>query len=179
MTRNQLTNVDPFHLQYINELPELSLEGALHFNLESLTDKLEEKLTAIGDEVYAEGKWTIATILQHIIDTERIMAYRSLRFARKDATPLAGFEENDYANATLDSTQTIPALLEELKVMHVSTLLMFNGFSEEALLQTGLANGKEVSVAALGFITAGHQLHHLNVIEQRYLPLAKGIISPF
>ena len=179
MTRNELTQVPAFYQGYINQLPELSLTAALHHSLESLNARLEEKLTAIGDEVYAPGKWTVPVILQHIIDTERIMSYRALRFARRDRTALPGFDENDYAAQMLGTTQSVNDLLEELKVVRVSTILLFSSFDDETLQQAGPANGNEISVGALGFVVAGHQLHHLNVIEERYLPLAKGIISPF
>ena len=179
MTRDQLPNLAPNFQHYVQQVPEMQLLAALHYSLECLNEKLAEKLTAIGDEVYAPGKWTIPVMLQHLIDTERIMSYRALTFARGDKAHLPGFEENDYAAASMSNTQTLTALLEELKVVRVSTVLMFNSFDEATLLRTGFANGKEVSVGALGFVIAGHQQHHLSIIEERYLPLAKGIISPF
>lgn len=179
MTRDQLTHVPPFYQGYIQALPELSLMAALHRSLENLNTKLEEQLTVIGDEIYAPGKWTIPVILQHLIDTERVMSYRALRFARRDKTPLAGFEENDYAAQTIAQQQPVANLIEELKVVRVGSILLFSSFDDETLQQTGMANNNELSVVALGFVIAGHQQHHLNVIEERYLPLAKGAITPF
>jgi 6,7-dimethyl-8-ribityllumazine synthase len=176
---SQLPAVPEFYKAYVQLSEGLSLMGALHKSLENLSEKLEEKLMAIGDEVYAPGKWRVPVILQHIIDTERIMAYRALRFARKDETGLAGFDENLYADQTLTTTRSVDVLLEELKLVRISNIYMFDNFSDDELLREGTANNVALSVTALGYIIAGHQAHHLHVIQERYQPLAKGFISPF
>jgi hypothetical protein len=179
MKRHDIAIVPPYYLTYINKVPDVTLTAALHQGLEAINDSLEEKLSAIGEIVYAPGKWQVADILQHLIDTERIMSYRALRFARRDGTALPGFEENDYAAAALGHERGIPDLLEELKIVRVSTIYLFESFTDEMLQHSGTANDSEISVLALGFIIAGHQAHHLGVIEERYLPLSGWTASPF
>ena len=178
MNKSDLTRL-PQYQTYIDQLPDISVNVVLHYSLEQLTQKQEEKLTIIGDEVYAPGKWRVPVILQHMIDTERIMAYRALTFARQDTTPLPSFDENDYADTTLATTRTVASLIEELKLVRISNIYLFDSFSDEALQRTGIANHKEISVATLAYVIAGHQAHHLRIIEEHYLPLAKTPLSPF
>lgn len=176
---HSLPAVPPFYQGYLQQSEGLSLTAALHRSLEALNGKLEEQLTAIGNEVYAPGKWTVPAILQHLIDVERVMSYRAMSFARKDTTLLPGFDEDAYAATTLQSQREVATLLEELKLVRVSNIYMFDSFPDETLSREGIANNVPLSVAALGYIIAGHQMHHLHIIEERYLPLAKGTISPF
>lgn len=179
MNKADLNGVPAFYQTYIDALPDLSADAILHYSLEQLSEKMQEKLTVIGDEIYAPDKWRVPVILQHIIDTERIMAYRALRFARHDATPLPGYDQDEYAARTLSTTRTVAELLEELKLIRVSSILLFDSFTDEDHRQTGTANSYQISVAALKYIIAGHQAHHLRIIEERYLPLAKTPLSPF
>ena len=121
------------------------------------------------DYQYASGKWTIKDILQHLIDSERIFAYRALRFARNDKTSLPGFEEDDYAREANGSKRSIQDLLTEMAVVRQATLSLFKTFSEEQLVSIGTASNKQVSVRAIGFVIIGHQNHHQKVFEERYL----------
>jgi hypothetical protein len=122
-----------------------------------------------GDYAYAPGKWTIKEMLGHIIDTERIMVYRLLCFARGEQAALPGFEEDDYvANASFKD-RTLFSLSEEFAVLRKSNLYLINSLNEEELDRIGNANGKNISVRALTFILAGHVIHHTNVIKERYL----------
>jgi len=118
---------------------------------------------------YEEDKWTIKEIVQHVIDTERIFNYRALRFARKDKTDLAGFEENLFVGNSNANQREFVSLLEEFYTLRKTTIDLYKSFSEEALLQIGIANGNSMSVRVLGYITSGHLLHHLKVIQERYL----------
>ena len=106
---------------------------------------------------YAEGKWTIKDIIQHLIDAERIFSYRALRISRNDKTPLPGFEEDDYVSNTNANERSIQGLLEELAAVRQSTLFLFKSFSSEQLERIGIASNAEVSVRAIGFIIIGHQ----------------------
>ena len=117
---------------------------------------------------YAEGKWTIKQVLQHILDAERVFAYRALWFARKDLQPLPGFDENLWALQAFVSERDWNDLRDEFKVIRKSTELLFNSFSDEQLHTTGVSNNTVVSVATLGYICAGHAAHHMNVINERY-----------
>lgn len=118
---------------------------------------------------YAAGKWTLKELIQHIIDTERIFCYRALCFARNDKTALPGFDQDifvDYGNA---NQLNYFDLLDEMATLRKSSIQLFQSFSEEALLRIGVASENEMSVRALGYLFSGHQMHHLNIVKERYL----------
>lgn len=140
---------------------EISLHDFIRFVQNIPMDKFDYR--------YAEGKWTIKDIIQHVIDTERIFAYRALRFSRNDQTPLPSFEENDYADNTDSNSRSIQDLLTEFSAVRHSTLLFYKSLSEEQLKRIGTASGNQISVRALGFVMIGHQKHHQKVFEERYL----------
>lgn len=118
---------------------------------------------------YAHGKWSVKEVLQHLIDTERIMCYRALRFARKDKTPLPGFEENDYAPASMADNRSMVSLLQEFAAVRHATIMLFESFTDDMIARTGTGNGKEISVNSLGFIIVGHELHHMKLFKEKYL----------
>lgn len=118
---------------------------------------------------YAEGKWTPKDILLHLIDAERIFAYRALRIARNDKTALPGFEENDYVIEANAEERSMESLLEEYFDVRKATISLFLSFSADALKRLGEASGFSVSVRAIGYIILGHEKHHANVIIERYL----------
>jgi uncharacterized damage-inducible protein DinB len=118
---------------------------------------------------YADGKWTIKETLVHIIEDERIYAYRTLRFARNDKTELPGFEQDDYAIYSGANEREIEDILREFAAVRQATISLFEGFNDEALLRTGIADDKVMSVRAAAYHIAGHEMHHINLIEERYL----------
>ncbi len=118
---------------------------------------------------YAPGKWTIKELLQHVIDAERIFAYRALCIARKDITPLPGFDENSYAEKSNANSRSIQSLKEEFNAVRNSTNLMLHSFNEDQLNTTGTASNKSITVNAIAFIIYGHLLHHKKILEERYL----------
>lgn len=122
-----------------------------------------------GTYRYAPGKWSVKEVLQHINDSERIFAYRALRFARNDATPLAAFDENHYAPASQADRSSLAAILYEHNAIRQSTVALFNSFDTRMLQRIGTAGGNTMSVHALGLIIAGHAEHHCDIHEQRYL----------
>lgn len=122
-----------------------------------------------ADYAYAPGKWTIKEMLGHILDTERIMAYRALRIARLDKTPIPGYEEDDYVKHAHFSDRDLESLVEELEQLRRANLFLFESFTEEELQRTGTASGYEVSVRALLYIIVGHIKHHRLILEERYL----------
>lgn len=160
-----------FFDRYINQVEDIELMEALvkHSTFESYLPI--ETINALDSKRYAPGKWTIKEILQHIIDTERILSYRALRFARKDNTTLPGFDEAMFAASSLAEGRSIPDLLEEFKSLRISNIYLFKNFKEEMLQQSGICFNRNVSVLALGFIVVGHCTHHMNVVKERYLPL--------
>jgi hypothetical protein len=149
------------------------IEGLKKFSPENVF-KEKDKLEAVGDKVYAPGKWTIKEILQHCIDTERIMAYRALCFARNDENILPGFDEQVYADNTNLENKSIHSLIEEFTYLRKSNILMFEGFNKTMFLRKGTANLTRISPLALGFVIIGHLLHHYNIIEERYFKLIKN-----
>ncbi len=122
-----------------------------------------------ADYSYAAGKWTLKEMLQHIIDTERIFAYRALCLARKETAMLPGFDENIYAANSQANKRKWDELLNEFEAVRHSTDLLLTSFNEEQLLAQGITNNNPTSVNALAFIVFGHILHHLNIIRERYL----------
>lgn len=120
---------------------------------------------------YAPGKWTIKEVVLHVIDDERIYAYRALRFARGDETPLPGFEQDDYVPPSGASQRSAEDLLLELRAVREATIALYRWLPEEALLRSGEADGKRATVRALGWHIAGHEAHHRAIVEERYLGL--------
>jgi hypothetical protein len=159
----------PYFQPYINQIGDLILVDGLEEGLEN-TIRFFESIPAQKLEYrYEEGKWTIKEIINHIIDSERVFAYRALRCARHDKTEVAGFDENDYTLASNANTRTIKDLIEEYKVVRQSSILLYKTFDSAILKRTGKAGGGDVSVRALGFLMAGHEKHHCQVIRERYL----------
>lgn len=148
------------NVNLIEEL-EISLADFIKFVQNIPLDKFDYR--------YAEGKWTIKDIIQHIIDAERILCYRALRFSRNDKTALPGFEENDYVDNTDANSRSIQDLLSELSALRYATLALFKSFSNVQMLKIGIASNNEISVRAIGFIIIGHQKHHQKIFIDRYL----------
>ena len=155
---------------YMDLLPD---DGLLLKHLKENFDKTREFILSIPEEKltyrYAKNKWTIKEILVHIIDDERIYAYRALCFARNDKTELPGFEQDDYALFSNANERSIENILNEYEAVRNATIALFEGFDETALLRKGMANKNKATVRALGYHLAGHELHHINIIKEKYL----------
>lgn len=158
-----------FNATYIKAAGEVELVEELEICLHDFIRFVQNLPMDKFDYRYAEGKWTIKEIIQHIIDTERIFAYRALRISRNDSTPLPGFDENYFAQNTNGNSRSIQDLLMELSAVRHSNLLLFKSFSEEQLLSKGIASDQPISVRAIGFMIIGHQKHHQNVFLEKYL----------
>tara|TARA_B100000795_G_scaffold269642_1_gene259724 strand:+ start:732 stop:1286 length:555 start_codon:yes stop_codon:yes gene_type:complete len=118
---------------------------------------------------YADGKWTMKELIQHIIDTERIFSYRALCFARNDSTALPGFDQDIFVDNDNASDRDYYDLLDEMAVLRKSSIQLYKSFSDEALLRIGVASNNKMSVRALGYLFSGHQIHHFNIVKERYL----------
>lgn len=164
-----INEVPSFYRGYVKQLSEGTVVRNLRTSGETITDLYASIPVEKGDFAYAPDKWTIKEVLLHIIDAERIFAYRALRFARNDKTDLPGFEQNDYVPASNAGSRTINSLIAEFLTVRVSSISLFETFDEEVMKRTGTANKNTVSVEALGYIISGHCLHHANIINQRYL----------
>ncbi|MBP4142600.1 DinB family protein [Flavobacterium sp. I-SCBP12n] len=158
-----------YFFPYISVLGDATLIEELEISLHEFIRFVQNIPMDKFDFRYAEGKWTIKEIIQHVIDTERIFAYRALRISRNDQTPLPGFDENNYVNNTQANTRSIQHLLTELSAVRHSNIYLFKSFSNEQLERTGIASNAGISVRAIGFIMIGHQKHHQRVFEERYL----------
>ena len=169
MPRPDLTRVPEYYHQYINQAEGDELANVLKKQTRSFEQFLEEIPKSKRKYRYAEGKWSVKEVLQHIIDAERIFAYRALCFARKDATPLPGFEENDYAANSKADQRKWKDIVNEFLSVRQSTEDLFCSFDDEQLETNGKASGKLNYVLAIGFIIAGHANHHIKVTKERYL----------
>lgn len=172
MTRSQLTPMPEYFDRYINMTDDVTLMESLQISLLELENAPAGKWKAIGDEVYAPGKWTIKDILQHLIDTERVLCYRALSFARgeKEVKP---FDEDNYGKMANANSRTIEDLLEEAIALRKSTIHLYKSFSPGMLNSVGIGFKGEYSVHAIGFIFPGHQRWHFKIIEEKYLTLNK------
>lgn len=160
----------PYTIIYIGLLPDDGLVlKYLKENLEATKDFILSLPEARLSFRYAEGKWTIKEILAHIIDDERIYAYRALRFARNDKTELPGFEQDAYALYSGANERSLKDLLNELTTVRQATRSLFEGLDSAALMRAGVADGKIMSVRAAAYHIAGHEMRHINIIRERYL----------
>lgn len=154
---------------YVRIVPDgniIDMLAARAGETESLIASLSETQ---AEHRYAPGKWSVKEVIGHMVDTERIMAYRLLRIARGDRTPLAGFDENEFVKGASFSLRSPAELSEDYAAVRRSTLTLLRGLTEEAWLRTGVANNSELTVRALAYIIAGHELHHLHIMRERYL----------
>ncbi|WP_345766269.1 DinB family protein [Chryseobacterium endophyticum] len=133
----------------------------------AIYSKLSEEQSRFS---YAEGKWTLKELLLHLSDTERVFQYRILAIARGDQNELPGFDEDLYSNQSFASDRSLNSLIEEYKLIRKSSLILLETMNPSALGNIGKANGNQISAETIGKLIVGHNLHHLNVIEERYLP---------
>jgi hypothetical protein len=160
------------HLPYYSRYTSLVEGQDLTAILEKQIDASLPFLHSISDEKslyrYAPGKWSIKEVLGHLIDAERIFAYRALRFARNDPRTVIGFDQDPYVEAAGFDAHPWPDLVAEFEHVRRSTILFFRGLTPEAAMRSGLANDASITVRALGYIIAGHELHHLGILRERY-----------
>ena len=169
MKRPETTEYAPDYGKYVS----LVADGDILTSLDRQLDETLALLAGVSEEQadyrYAPDKWSVKELVGHLIDAERIFGYRALRFARHDKTPLQGFEQDDYVREASFDDYTLSDLASEFAHVRRSNLSLFKHLSGEAWERTGTANDNEVSVRALAFIIAGHELHHLNILRSRYL----------
>ena len=154
---------------YIQKAPHQDLMEGLKESSEEFLNFIDKISDSQLDFRYQPDKWNIREIVQHIIDCERVFSYRALTFARGDKTPLPGFEENDYARESNSSSRDITDLMIEFKAVRKATIELYKSFDESMIDARGIANNRELSVRAIGFIMIGHVLHHQEIIIERYL----------
>jgi len=170
VSRTQII-VPSFYQAYIKAVKEPEVVPALESTHERFMKLLKEIPKEKRDYAYAEGKWTIRQLVQHIIDSERVFAFRALWFARKETGPLPGFDEKNWALTLTSDHRKWKQLVREFDAVRRSTICLFSSFNDEQLLRTGISNNNTTSVAAFGFISAGHVAHHIRIIRERYLSM--------
>lgn len=170
MTVKELSSdeYNPFYQTYIGKSTDLPLKLGLPVNFEKVLYFLNSIPLERHEYRYAPDKWTIKEVVQHMMDTERIFIYRALRIARRDQTPLPGFDQDEYVVPSQANKRTFESLLSEYKSIRHATDALFNSFDDEMLVAIGIASNSPISVRALGFIIMGHENHHCEVLRERY-----------
>jgi hypothetical protein len=166
--RPEPDEVPPHFVGYIAHVPESDPLEALTTQIEQTTALLRGVPEAGALERYAPGKWSIKEIVGHLADTERIIAYRALRIARGDETPLPGFDEKAYVPPARFDARPLADLVADLRTVRAATLSLLRTFDADAWRRRGTASGKPVSVRALGYMIPGHERHHVEILKTRY-----------
>ncbi|RRA96748.1 DinB family protein [Paenimyroides viscosum] len=168
-----MTEFEKYIQEYLNLIPSENWLEELKI-VSNQTLEIYQSLTEEQSNfAYADGKWSLKTLLEHLTDVEKIFHYRALRFARKDMKELAGFDENQYAENGTANQQDLQLLIEEFHLNRLLSLAFFSKLTSEQLAQKSKANGNEVSVETIEKLIVGHNIHHLNIIKERYLSKLK------
>jgi uncharacterized damage-inducible protein DinB len=158
----------PYFERYISLVPGNDILAALESQRRQTLLLLSGRDEDEGDFRYAPGKWSIKEVLGHVCDTERIFAYRALRISRGDSTPLAGFEQDDYVRNGPFAQRPLAETIEDYIAVRRASLTLLRNLDEQAWLRRGVANNNEVSVRAIAYTIAGHELHHRRILEEKY-----------
>ena len=158
-----------FYQPYLDTIGEAVLLDLMERQMGNFPQFISSIPRDLWHHRYAEDKWSIAEVLVHILDTERVFQYRALRFGRCDSTPLPGFDQDAYVPMSLAGESDPEGIIEEYRAIRKSSLLLFKSFPEDRLHWKGTASGHPMSLGALGFIICGHQKHHRNILRSRYL----------
>lgn len=171
MKKDQINPMPEYFDRYINKTDDVTLEEAFEISLRELENLPMHEYLALGDRVYEEGKWTLKDIFQHLLDTERVFTYRALAFARNESDKVLSYDEDIYAKHANANRRSLEDIINELKLVRHSFIELYKSFTPEMLLRTGKGFKGEYSVLSIGFMMAGHQRWHMDVIKERYLPL--------
>jgi hypothetical protein len=173
ISRPDSTEFTPYYGKYIDLVPEGDLIKILNEQFNGTLALFSGITEAQSLARYEPGKWSIKEVIGHMIDAERIMSYRALRIARADETPLAGFEQDDYVRAAHFDARPFAEIVDEFHTVRNATVALFRGFDAAAIARRGTANNASITVRALAYIIAGHERHHVAVLQAKYLPLLK------
>jgi hypothetical protein len=170
MRRPDATEYAAFYANYVSKVPGPDALKVLESQRTQMLQLFSGRGEREGNFRYAPGKWSVKEVLGHLTDSERIFTYRALRIARCDQTPLPGFDQDDFVKNGAFGGRTLANLAEEFAAVRSASIALFHSFGEEVWDRRGVASEKEVTVRALGFITAGHQMHHRIILEEHYFP---------
>ncbi len=166
--RPETDGIAPHFVDYIDKVTESDPVAVLATQIDVTIGLLRGLSEADALKRYAPGKWSVKEVVGHLADTERILAYRALRIARGDETPLPGFDENAYIPPAKFDARSLADLLADLRTVRAASLALFKSFDADAWRRRGSASGKPISVHALGYIIPGHERHHVEVLKTRY-----------
>lgn len=172
MKKSDIKELPQYFDYYINLNENIGLTEAFNKSLIQIDELDADKLKRIGLKVYADGKWSIHKIIQHLADWERIWCYRTLIAVRNEGTIPTGLDHNSMADNSNADEITVGQLLAELRSVRVATKAMFNTFNDEMLLTNCKFNNNQMSALAMGFNILGHQIHHFKIIDEKYSALA-------
>ncbi len=167
MVRSDSTEYAPYYTKYVELVPEEDIVGAMKLQLGetiALLKGIPEREALVHHRPYT---WTIKDVVGHVTDSERVFAYRALRVARGDSTPLPGFDENPYVQVAQFDVQPLGDLVAGFEAVRRSSICLFQSLSDAAWSRTGIANGDEVSVRGLAYIIVGHERHHMSIVRRR------------
>ena len=167
--RPEKSEYPPYCETYVSRVPDGDIVATLGKQLDQTLALIHSIPEARGDFRYDEGKWSIKELIGHVIDSERVFAYRALRFGRGDTTPLAGFEQDDYVRGAHFNKRTLQNLADEYEQVRRASISLFANLDHNSWASRGSANNNEVSVLGLAFIVAGHERHHVEILKTRYL----------
>ena len=166
--RPEPDEIPPHFVAYIARVTESDPVAVLAAQIDVTTALLRGVSEADALKRYAPGKWSVKEVVGHLADTERIMAYRALRIARGDETPLPGFDENAYVPPAKFDARPFAELIADLRTVRSASLSLFKSFDGDAWRRRGTASGKAISVRALGYMIPGHERHHVEILKTRY-----------
>ena len=165
----QANESSEYFKRYINLVETMNIVDALKNQLIDIEHCLREWPRNKWDHAYAEGKWTIKEILIHMMDAERILAYRALRIARNDATSLPGFDQDEFTPFMNAANRSAESIMSEYRAVRMATIALVENLDDEALSRIGTASNSPTSPLAMAFVIAGHEIHHMNVIREKYV----------
>lgn len=175
MRKSEINPMPEYFDRYINLCADKDLHELFTDSINQLKTIDYSLLTHLKNKRYLPGKWTVNDILQHITDIERLLCAGTLRFARNESSFVISFNENEMVKNSTANDRTIEALMNELISVRHSTISLYQSFDKSDLLKTGINWKHRISVLAMGFNIVGHQLHHLNIIKERYYPLVNEL----
>lgn len=173
INRPQPGEYPDYYQTYMDQLPEGEVLHLLEKQVVELKHLLENINDSLSERSYEPGKWSIKELLQHMLDSERIFAYRALCFSRGELASLPGYDENLYASNSMAHSRQLDEILEEYELVRRSNLLLFRSFTSEMMVLKGVANGKQMTLRGLIHVMAAHELHHMNILRDRYLQVIK------
>jgi len=174
MKRSEISTIPAYFEKYVQLCEDVQYYDAIQQSIQDLRVVSITDWDNLGHKVYAQGKWTIKEILQHIIDTERIFMYRALVYARGESQKVIPFDENAYAALSHANRRSVLDLIEELQHTHESLVRLFRSFTSDMLIRKCQSSLGEYQVAAVPFLLLGHQRWHLKIIKEKYYPLLEG-----